>query len=535
MIVAIGLFIRRKFSASQSKSSLLIFVAILGWIAIPIILGAAVLIGSRSAPKPEPHGRTPDNDVRLDIPSPQTSDLRTLSCSTSNCHGALAANPQESAIRSDEYFVWLNDPHAQAFRALSGERSRTIFQRLGVTDVQSKPLPGQADNFHRHWTNCLACHETSHQMATTSATAGHSVMRGEGVSCESCHGPARDWLHLHYQPEWKESVSEGRKRELGFVSGHDLPAQVKQCADCHVGSSSGGEVDHSLIAAGHPALRFEYVWYLSRLPKHWKPGRREAHARQTAQAIDPPPPASDENSMREWLIGQLVTTIASMEQLERRVARGGPHAPEPEFAEYNCFACHHSLRGMSWRRDRGIPGLASVGERRSRLTVSWGNWNLDLIPILADQHGSPHSREFSAAFSRLREALQASPAPAKSELLSHSETARRHAQGWLTEVARLSNRDAGEILQQVGLRQPEQLISSWDQTANILLGFAAPYHASEATPEALRVAMNRVRFPYDPTIIDSPAQFRSTEGEPTFTAAEWVDLLRKLANLRAEH
>ena len=545
MIVAAGFLVGAKPSgAPRSRSRLILIGAVFGWIAIPIVLGATVLLDSRSSTNRETRSQTPNADVRLDSPTLQTSDLRTLSCSTSNCHGALTANRRETAIRSDEYFVWLNDPHAKAFRTLSGERSRAIFQRLGVADEQSRPLPGQADNFHRQWTNCLACHETNQQLASTAATSkdhsvtrdkdkGHSVTRGEGVSCESCHGPARDWLHLHYQPEWKQSISEARKRELGFVSSRDLPARIKQCADCHVGSRSGGEVDHDLIAAGHPALRFEYVWYQSRLPQHWKSGRRDALATQDSQAIEPQPHLPREDSMRVWLVGQLVTTMAALEQTERRVERRGQHTAGAEFAEFNCFACHHDLRGTSWRQARGIPGLAAIGDKPSRLAVPWGNWNLDLVPLLAEQHASQPSREFSAALDRLREAYQAGY-PDRLELIKHSETARQYAHEWLAEVARLSSRDARQLLQQVALRQSKRLTSSWDQTANLLLGFAAPHHAADSIPDPLRVAMDRIRFPQAPKITDSPANFRSTDHEHSLTADEWTDLLRQLANSLVE-
>ncbi len=33
------------------------------------------------------------------------------------------------------------------------------------------------------------------------------------------------------------------------------------------------EVDHDLIAAGHPALRFEFATYFANLPPHWDVAR----------------------------------------------------------------------------------------------------------------------------------------------------------------------------------------------------------------------------------------------------------------------
>jgi len=500
---------------------------ILGWIAAPIILGVQILIGSqsrRSLQQPDP-----GEQASLVSQTALPSGLRTQSCSTSNCHGSLTSDHREVAIRSDEYFVWLADPHAQAHRTLFGERSRTIFQRLGVADKQLRPLDGQADRFHAQWTNCLACHETNSQLSVSAGTADHPIIpAAEGVSCESCHGNAQDWLHRHYRSDWK-TLSPESKREFGYIPGKDVAAQAQRCASCHVGSS-GGDVNHDLIAAGHPALRFDYVWYRSRLPKHWKPDRSAAIERTAGQSKHQPDKATA-HPTQDWLIGQLVTAIAALEQLERRVAEPAVQASWPEFAEYNCSACHHDLKGDSWRHERGFPGLAAMGQKKSHLAVPWGNWNIELIQILADQFGSRESQDFSAAFSRLRDSFGDGPV----EVINQSRVARVKLEAWLPVVSKLSEHEATRLLQQVGRSDPERLISSWDATATLVLGYAAPYHASQTIPDPLKIAMNRVRLPDVPVAFDSPRDFRSAENKQSLTASQWIELLKQLAELVPEH
>ena len=508
------------------KSSRWVRLVILGGIAVTVAFGMQILIGSQSGRS----SRQPELVKEAKLPGHVAvlSGLRTQSCSTSNCHGSLTPDLREDAIRADEYFVWLNDPHAEAHRTLFGKKSRAIFHRLGLADEQLRPLEGQADRFHTQWTNCLACHETNSQLSLSAEATDHPAMSvAEGVSCESCHGNAQDWLHRHYRPEWK-ALSREEKRELGYIPGEDVAARTSRCVSCHVGSS-GGDVNHDLIAAGHPALRFESVWYQSRLPQHWKPGRRAATERIAGQTQQPPDTATA-HPTRDWLIGQLVTASASLEQLERRASGPSSLASWPEFAEDNCFACHHDLIGNSWRRDRGIPGLAALGSKKSRLSVPWGNWNLELIPILADQFGSRESQEFSVAFGRLRDSFGEGP----EAVIHHSRVARSNLEAWLPTVSNLSESDATRMLQQIGQRAPERLISSWDRMATLVLGFAAPYHASHSIPEPLKFAMTRVRFPDDPTAFDSPRNFRSTSDEQPLTANQWIELLRQLSELVPE-
>jgi hypothetical protein len=528
MKAAVGSFLSTAFSTrSRSNHGRVLLLAIVGWIVMIVAAVAVTFFQSRSGGNRESistaqHIPPTDHISRPPVP-------RTQSCSTSNCHGAMNEDPREDKIRSDEYFVWLDDPHARAFRALSEERSRKIFRNLGVTDEHFNPLPGQVNQFEKHWRNCLGCHETNEHLTASTDAKSPSKTFAEGVSCESCHGNAAEWLHQHYRTGWRDTVSNERQPEHGFIGTKSLSLRIKQCSTCHVGSSQG-EVNHDLIAAGHPALRFEYVWYQSRLPKHWKTGRDVALARSNPKGNE----KTAFSSTHTWVVGQLVTSIASLEQLERRMTGEGFQATVPELAEYNCFACHHDLQGTSWRRERGLSGLIAHGGKKPRLAIPWGNWNLGLISLLADQSGTEESRESSAALHRLRNAIQASTTPSQSELVELTSNTRHSLEHWLKTVDRLPNPDIERLVHQLGQHQPELLISDWDQTANILLGFAATYRSANDFPAPLKQAMDSVRFPDTPQITDSPEQFLSPDRPPNLTAAQWIDLLKQLSDLLAE-
>ena len=86
----------------------------------------------------------------------------------------------------------------------------------------------------------------------------------EGVSCESCHGPASAWLGPHIQPTAKH---EDMVR-LGLVDNKNLHVRTERCLTCHLGAK-GMEVDHEMIAAGHPDLTFELDSFTAVEPPHW--------------------------------------------------------------------------------------------------------------------------------------------------------------------------------------------------------------------------------------------------------------------------
>ena len=502
-------------SSSGLSHRHILLLALLGWIIVPVATIAFAFVQNRSR---EASGllSTEERKPLIDFRH-QAGNPRTQSCATSNCHGSIVEDPSPDKIRSDEYAVWLNDPHAQAFQTLSNDRSKKIFQNLGVLDERGKALESRKAEFDKHWMNCLGCHETNEHLKVPSVRSADSTRLAEGVSCESCHGDSAKWLHAHYRTDWRESVSDQSKSELGFIGNQDIAARIQRCGTCHVGSDRG-EVNHDLIAAGHPALRFEYVWYESRLPKHWKPNRPSA----TKYRVD---------ATHAWLIGQLVTSMASLEQLERRIEGKGLLQTGQELAEFNCFACHHDLQGTSWRRERLMSGLASGGGKISHGAIPWGNWNLSLLPILADQFDSEESRNTSAAFHRLGDAFHGGVTPSRGELNVQIVAARKSLEDWLLALKRSASPTSESFIRQLIQSHPDRVLYNWDQAATILLGYAAAYRSVHDVPDPLKRAMESIRFPIAPQIIDSPEHFLSSERPPSLTVAQWTELLQSLAEL----
>ncbi|HKY33537.1 MAG TPA: multiheme c-type cytochrome [Candidatus Polarisedimenticolia bacterium] len=247
-------------------------------------------------------GRTPDH-------------TGSGSCSSSHCHGSLRPRTDQR-IPQDEHTVWVTkDEHAQAYAHLLGERSRTIARNLG--------LPGSPEKEPR----CLDCHALN----VPEERRGRTFDLADGVSCESCHGPAEDWLGPHTTRGWSHEQSLA----LGMIDTKDPLVRAETCSRCHVGGD-GRVVDHQLYAAGHPELVFEMQWASASMPRHWK----EPRDRGTAF------PA------RLWAVGQAVHLRDQM----RRAAAARPSDGWPESAERDCGSCHHDLMHKSWRQERGYRG-----------------------------------------------------------------------------------------------------------------------------------------------------------------------------------
>lgn len=242
------------------------------------------------------------------------------SCSAVACHGAIRP-VAGSRILQTEYSTWISqDRHARATEILANTVSQRIGRILGIGN------PQQAQK-------CLVCHS----LDVPAAARGRNFAT-EGVSCEACHGPATGWLgyHVTRDANHDESVKRGM---------HDTKNVVKRtdrCLTCHLGTSEKF-VDHEMIAAGHPDLVFELEAFSAAMPRHW---------RVTTDADAGKP-------VRTFALGQLTHLRASLDRLARRVK--GPIWPE--YAELDCFACHHSLTRAedSWRQAAGYENRARPG------------------------------------------------------------------------------------------------------------------------------------------------------------------------------
>lgn len=245
------------------------------------------------------------------------------SCASPSCHGSVQVRT-DTNVQQNEYSIWVvKDRHARAYAVLANDVAKRITRLMSLNADPQKEQ------------RCLVCHSLSppdDQRAKTFTDFS------DGVSCESCHGPASNWLGKHTEKDWKHEQSVA----LGMKDLRDPAKRAENCLECHIGTQDR-KVDHELIAAGHPDLVFEMAAYEAAMPKHW------------TEMPDKPNQTPDPwFEVRSMAVGEAV-------ELQSQLQRAARNAQSiwPEYADLDCFACHHSLTDAkdSWQQARGYPPL----------------------------------------------------------------------------------------------------------------------------------------------------------------------------------
>lgn len=249
--------------------------------------------------------------------APRAGDyLGPVSCSGSSCHGSPHA-VQESGILMNEFDTWVHATgvtHVNAWNVLLSSRSRAIARNLGLSATPDRSP------------ECLGCHALYEP-----GRMGDGVELADGVSCESCHGPASGWIDHHFREGWSREQS----LRAGMIDTRDPRARAARCLDCHMGEGTL-TVDHTLIAAGHPMLSFEVDNFTNsgRLPTHWREGEHP-----------------DRHGAEAWAEGQL----ESFQRNVSLIASSANRNAWPEFSHLACDSCHHPLSEGEWRQQRSVP------------------------------------------------------------------------------------------------------------------------------------------------------------------------------------
>jgi nitrate/TMAO reductase-like tetraheme cytochrome c subunit len=318
----------------------------------------------------------------------------------SQCHNMTAAEakkkvPEDKALlyRGIEMDTWVaKDKHKNATQVLFDERAQLMEKNLRYKVAESA--------------QCLSCHgvHVKHESEADPDTFKLKQRIESGVTCVACHGEFADWVNEHSKPaksKWKQYTMKD-KQNWGMKDLWDTETRAALCSSCHVGSVKLGRiVTHEMYAAGHPPLPgIEVATFCDALPRHWetltekvqKRGRqilvlgerkmtfaefyREKHDFNPGEKLD-----ENLEQTRTVAISAVGGFKMSMELIAGQAAKH-TEKPEswPEFAMYDCYACHHDLKSDSWRLERpnsGVPGRP--GARA---------WSATLLPlVMSHAHG----------------------------------------------------------------------------------------------------------------------------------------------------
>jgi hypothetical protein len=198
------------------------------------------------------HSQTTGDLSTADNPRDKVTDVPV------DPHRVLGADTCQRC-HAQETLIWKRTPHFQTFTQLHRQpEAHRIAERLGI------------DSF-KNDANCVSCHYTlQHQ--------GASVEAISGISCESCHGAAQDWIDIHhdYGPgKTRETETPQHRYErlvaslrAGMRNPVNAYLMAQSCYRCHtvpdeqlvnVGQHVPGSLDFELVSWSQGSLHHNFV------------------------------------------------------------------------------------------------------------------------------------------------------------------------------------------------------------------------------------------------------------------------------------
>jgi hypothetical protein len=202
---------------------------------------------------------------------------------------------------------------------------------------------------------CVNCHA----VAVEAGVPKHPTFDlTDGVTCAVCHGSYKEWVDKHgglESDEWRQLSRTAKEEKFGMTDLWDAAKRTTVCASCHIGNADEGKfVTHEMYAAGHPPLPgFELATFGDSMPRHWELLREKTPAVQKILHYD----ASKLEQVELVLVSAAASFREAMNLLAaqaKQCMEGGQSQPRLlDFANFDCYSCHHDLKAPSWRAKRG--------------------------------------------------------------------------------------------------------------------------------------------------------------------------------------
>ena len=374
-------------------------------------------------------------------------------CMTTACHGANSASDAPLWQRAGS--IWFDqDPHAQAYTSLQTELSKNIVWRMTKREM----AVGSIDYKAFLEIKCVSCHAS--ELAPVSK-------RNLGGDCQICHGPADAWDDTHFSQEW-QSLGVKRFEDRKMVNVESIALRAAVCSSCHVGELSriagrDREVDHQLMASGHPPMYFDFELFSRRYPKHWETNDELAQYSKSSR-------------LRSWRIGKLQASIARTKMLTARAEKAQQSDSShdwPELTEYSCTNCHHALEQPSWRQAKG-----------ANASYLWDSW---CTSLLSQAIGENSSVALSNQLEELTKEMERI-APSAYAVQSKSERVLNLLESELKSVIDTNHWPDADLTSQLAeLLKLEPTLSSWESAAQW-------YILTESIADGLNMDASKKRF-----------------------------------------
>jgi Cytochrome c554 and c-prime len=164
--------------------------------------------------------------------------IASVGMASASSHIANVVGPNACAeCHKTETANWKTSLHFNTFREMPRRKeTKIIAKKMGIKRVKADSL-------------CLDCHFTS------------QIVKGKpkpvsGISCESCHGPGKNWIKIHSkymggkikEPKGQDVIRWKNSEEAGMIRPVNLYNLAKNCYACHVVPK-----EKLVNVGGHPA------------------------------------------------------------------------------------------------------------------------------------------------------------------------------------------------------------------------------------------------------------------------------------------
>lgn len=125
----------------------------------------------------------------------------------------------------DELKTWKKTHHSETFNKMhKTKEAKAIQEKMGIRRVKNE-------------SDCLTCHYTS-------VPKGDKIKPIAGISCESCHTPAKEWMDVHNNFGGKDVKREAetaahkqerlaKVKKMGMIGHNDIYQLASNCFQCH--------------------------------------------------------------------------------------------------------------------------------------------------------------------------------------------------------------------------------------------------------------------------------------------------------------
>ncbi len=253
------------------------------------MLGIPDMFDRPPPPPPPPPVLQPDVSMPIN-PYPRAEPIRPTTI-----FATIGSNQCDCHDHRDEQEWLITDVHSNSLQSFN-KLSKPV-ERIAVNYYDASP-----PNLKKGTTVCMECHSTV-------VTKRRLWEVKDAVSCESCHGPAKDYRKQHQETGYSEG------KAFGMAQLETLPVRAEKCAECHY------ITDKRLLASGHPnGEGFDFAAGNEKI-QHWKnPAYSETElsaSYETVKQSRGAVPAVEPVKIYEWLI-EHQNTLPKPRQKEKK-------------------------------------------------------------------------------------------------------------------------------------------------------------------------------------------------------------------------